>query len=611
VLTLAGSSRSQDWNPCVHGYTDEQYDAWARKVEDAKTHRIAYVSVFNAGGSPAESGTPYFAARAVPNPSGLAWHAKPDLSNDDFDREVKAFKKLGYHLECVCSYFKKDNSRRFAAIWLESGSPAQIREYVNLSYQAFRDILTAEKRRGWMPKMISADRSGTFCALFSIQPSGLLYEDFHDLTADQYQIAIDQWSVQHGYCPTSIAVYPTEQGPRFAGIFVKNGRRSKARLNLFADEYQTEFDQMSKDGYLPVSIAGYENFQSNTHELFDRAMQNFMEKRGIRAGTLAVSRDKQTVFAKGYGFADADGKRPMQADDPMRLASATKAITAAAVRKLVREGKSTLDTKAFPLLGLKPPPERTPDPRLDDITIRHLLEHKGGWVASETFDPMFHPLRIASDMKSAAPPSPVDVIRYMMGRKLQFDPGSKTSYSNFGYCVLGRVIEKVSGQTYPAYVKEHILAPLGVKSVELGRTLPKYRNPREPIYLDPGKDRNIFDPDGGKVPAPDGTFCLETMDSHGGLIGSASDLVRFLSAYWINGEPRQGNGPEYGVIGSLPGAYTLLLQRPNGVNVAAFFNQRSDASGHDYGEIQNLIREAADRQTASVVRYAAVWIKGD
>ena len=170
------------------------------------------------------------------------------------------------------------------------------------------------------------------------------------------------------------------------------------------------------------------------------------------------------------------------------------------------------------MLGLKPPPGPKPDPRLNDITIQHLLEHRGGWDRIEAFDPMGRPLAIAAFLKGPGPAGPVDIIRYMMGQPLQFDPGSKMSYSNFGYCVLGRVIEKVSGQTYPAYVRKSIFAPLGAHSVELGRSLPRYRNPREPFYRHSGKGRNVLDPQSkDKVPLPDGTFYLEAMDAHGGL----------------------------------------------------------------------------------------------
>lgn len=198
----------------------------------------------------------------------------------------------------------------------------------------------------------------------------------------------------------------------------------------------------------------------------------------------------------------------------------------------------------------------------------------------------------------------------MIGQPLQFDPGSKEKYSNFGYCVLGRVIEKVTGKPYMQYVRENLLIPLRITSVELGRSLPADRNPREPVYVDPGEGKNVIQPQStALVPAPDGTFYLEAMDAHGGLIGSAPDLIRFLEAYWISGEPRRGNGQDATFFGSLPGTWTMVMQRPNGVNVVALFNQRTDPSGRDYSQIQSLLRSAADGLTAGGLQYAVVFVK--
>src|SRR5437763_5210888 len=80
---------------------------------------------------------------------------------------------------------------------------------------------------------------------------------------------------------------------------------------------------------------------------FDDAMLRFMAERSIRAGTLAVSKDGKLVLARSYGFADAAGKTPLTLHVPMRLASIGKPITAAAILKLIREGKLRPDAKAF------------------------------------------------------------------------------------------------------------------------------------------------------------------------------------------------------------------------------------------------------------------------
>jgi hypothetical protein len=92
----------------------------------------------------------------------------------------------------------------------------------------------------------------------------------------------------------------------------------------------------------------------------------------------------------------------------------------------------------------------------------------------------------------------------------------------------------------------------------------------------------------GLVSQPDGAFHLEAMDAHGGLTNSTPDVARFLSAYRLNGKPDAG-----AMIGSLPGTFTLMLMRADGVALVALFNQRADTSGLDYFAIRKLLDEAA------------------
>jgi N-acyl-D-amino-acid deacylase len=329
---------------------------------------------------------------------------------------------------------------------------------------------------------------------------------------------------------------------------------------------------------------------------FDDAMLQFMKERDIPAGTLAVMKGGVLILERGYGHLDREGKRPIPPETPMRLASVVKPITAAAIHKLVREGRLSLEDKPFVLLGVKPPPGKEVDPRLRSITVRHLLEHKGGWDRDKAFDPMFRPVQIANELKRQPPAGPRDVIDYMAGQPLQFDPGSRSCYSNFGYCVLGRVIEKVTGRPYVDYVRTELLAPLSITSIELGHSLPAKRNRREPFYCDPGRGRSLFQLDStARIPAPDGAFYLEAMDAHGGLIGSAADVARFYSAYWINGEPRKKGQTFKGTFfGSLPGTWTMAHQRADGVVIVALFNQRKDPSGLSYNEIRDVMDRTAD-----------------
>jgi len=332
-------------------------------------------------------------------------------------------------------------------------------------------------------------------------------------------------------------------------------------------------------------------------QVFDQAMVRFMKERNIKSATLAVMKDGRLLLAHGYGYSDPNQKTVTAPDTLMRIASVSKPITAAAVKQLIRQGKIRLDTKVFPLLGITPLGGSIADSRLNEITVQHLLEHRGGWDRGVAFDPMFRSVQIANALGKSSPASCPDVISYMMSQPLQYAPGKVEAYSNFGYCILGRVIEKVTGQSYESYIQKSLLAPLGINDIAVGYTLPQKRHPKEVgWYIDEENGSSVFD--GQTVPYPDGAFYLEAMDAHGGLISSSISLVKFGQAYWISGEPRNaGESAGWTFFGSLPGTWSMLHQRPDGLNIAVLFNQRRDTnhpSGEEYGKIQDVMNTAAD-----------------
>jgi CubicO group peptidase (beta-lactamase class C family) len=354
---------------------------------------------------------------------------------------------------------------------------------------------------------------------------------------------------------------------------------------------------------------------------FDAAMTAFMGKSGAPGGALAVVKDGRLAFAKGYGLADVDERTAAEPTSLFRIASLSKPITAVAVLALAQKGKLDLDGRAFALLELKPAEKG--DPRLAEITVRHLLHHSAGWDRDRSGDPMFQSIEIAEAQGSAPPADARAIIRWMMGRPLDFDPGARHAYSNFGYCVLGRILEKVSGESYESHVKKAVLEPMGITRMRLGRSLLQDRAKDEARYAQPDAKaaRSVFG--GGRdVPWPYGGFCLEAMDAHGGWIASAVDLVRFASsldkvldaksidtlferppglkpapAYYACGWMVRPVGDRGGMnawhSGSLPGTHSLLVRRHDGLVWAALFNQRSKGDG----EIELALHAAADAVT--------------
>ncbi|MBN9120654.1 MAG: beta-lactamase family protein, partial [Planctomycetes bacterium] len=271
---------------------------------------------------------------------------------------------------------------------------------------------------------------------------------------------------------------------------------------------------------------------------FDDLLTKFLADHKLPGAAAAVTRGGKLAYARGFGLADAETKRPTKADALFRIASVSKPITGAAVMLLVDRGKVKLDEPVMSYLKLKPavPPGETFDTRWEKVTVRQCLQHTGGWDRDRKggFDPIGIPQRITRALQLDGPPSPDDVVRYMMGRPLDFAPGARMAYSNLGYLVLGRVIEAATGQRYEPWVVANVLRPCGAGGMRLARGVPEKRAAAEVRYHDSQNrtGRCLYPPRvGQKVPLPDGAENVEAFEAHGGWVSSAVDLVRFASAF--------------------------------------------------------------------------------
>ncbi len=303
-------------------------------------------------------------------------------------------------------------------------------------------------------------------------------------------------------------------------------------------------------GQVPKTFLGKQSF--------DRLIPQLMSKWNIPGGAIAIAKGDKLVFATAYGLANREQAQPVQPDSLFRIASVSKPFTAVGILKLLEEGKLSLDDQAFRILGDRySSPKDKSDPRLLTVTIRQLLYHSGGWDTEKSGDPLGDFREAARSLGVPLPVSSSDMIRYVAGRKLDFDPGTRHAYSNFGYCLLGRVIERVSGESYEEYIRTHLLKPIGITRMRIGRTLREQRFPGEVCYYPAAgvpPAQSAIKLDGPKVLRPYGSFYLEAMDSHGGWIASAIDLVRFLLSV-------EGNGAHAGLL--KPETIALMTERPS------------------------------------------------
>jgi CubicO group peptidase (beta-lactamase class C family) len=313
----------------------------------------------------------------------------------------------------------------------------------------------------------------------------------------------------------------------------------------------------------------------------DAAMQALMWRHGIRSAALAVARGGKTLFEHTYTWADTSAEPDypvVQPDSPFRLASVSKAFTAALIYELAEARALDLDAPVFPLVGLERAiiADQRVDPRLLTITARHLIDHRGGWDA----DPVFRMRDVARRLGLHVAPTARDIARFMVGEPVRFAPGTQSRYSNFGYLMLGLAAAKMTGMDFPAALKARVAAPLGIAEVHLARTRKERRLPREGFYDQPGSgltpefpDREVRAP----LPYGGGGWLTESMDAPAGLAASAGAVARLIGHYAVWGFGRRRDGQTAARSGVMSGTTSFALSRADGLDLCLIINTRSAA----------------------------------
>lgn len=388
----------------------------------------------------------------------------------------------------------------------------------------------------------------------------------------------------------------------------------------------------------PKLLSVKSNFQITGPEVsallpFDTTMTEFMQQRSIPCAALAVTYQGRLVFARGYTSEDTSDE-VTQPTSLFRVASLTKPLTAAAIMILVQKGKLSLDAYVTDLIQLSPPSGQTADARLGDVTVRHLLQHTGGWDRNLAPDPTWNDRIISQALGVDYPLTTAHIMTYTTGQPLQHDPGTTFAYCNYGYLLLGEIIEQISSQSYEQFILQYILDPLGIYRMRLGESALSGKLPSEVVYHSLYTRTSVIDNSGDSVPFPYGGFNLDYQRAQGGWVASTVDLLRFANAFdsqnnstlflpetieLIFAQPSigpEGNGRWYGLgwfvrnagtsrntwhDGSQPGSSTLMVRRWDGISWVVMFNQREDSSdpnGQSYWQIDDDLHAAANQVTS-------------
>jgi CubicO group peptidase (beta-lactamase class C family) len=225
--------------------------------------------------------------------------------------------------------------------------------------------------------------------------------------------------------------------------------------------------------------------------------------------SIAVMKNGKLVYARGYGHADKSTGEMVSPNTLFRIASVSKPVTAAAIMRLTETTNLKLSDKLFGPSGLLGDYCATAGNCIDKadaekITVQTCLEHATGW----TQDAVWQQYQLNN----------VDITKWALKNYSQPNaPGAKYQYMNFDYFLLGRVIEKKSGQTYENYVKSQILSKCGITKMRIGKDTKAGQFPNEATYYADNNNGDPYD------------LRLTRMDANGGWIARPIDLLMFAA----------------------------------------------------------------------------------
>jgi CubicO group peptidase (beta-lactamase class C family) len=511
-----------------HGMSSVTYQTKFDDYSD-KGYRLIHVDGYNV------NGTTRFAAMWEKK-SGGAWVSFHNMSSSTYRNKFDYYVKTkGYRLIHVDGY-TVGNKARFAAIWEKASGPAWRAKH-NLTRSKLNSVAQEYGAQGYRLYRLSGYVSGgitKYAAIWHKVPANSKYHTF--LSSKEYQSTYEHYATK-GYKIIYLNAFNDASGtPRFAAIWRKATGDYSARHNMTHDNYQSEFENFYYQGLRLKCITGYQSNNKAKYAAFwinrgmarsnlnkiDKIVREPKEMKDAPAIALAITKDERLVYAKAWGYKDDAKNIKISPRHLFRIASLSKMITGASILKLIEDdttGQRELSTEVFEnIFGKKYGSLPTTMKPVADykITVDCLLEHvAGGWG------------RNTGIMAKKSVLSSADHIKWVLSNSSWANdskdsiyelikPGVNYSYSNFSYNLLGRVIEEWSGESYQDYVKNKILAPLGITKMIVSRT----------DCTNTGCTQIL--PSNHVQHMPKARYNYERMDSHGGWSSSPIEFVRFL-----------------------------------------------------------------------------------
>ena len=320
-----------------------------------------------------------------------------------------------------------------------------------------------------------------YAGIWEYNQNGDSWNSHHDIDQTTLQQYLSQYA-NLGLQLTHINSYQSNGNILYAAIWGSNVQQNNVEAELSWLGFNNTLENYHNTGFQIKHVtAASKNSQSfflgvwenqgiwqepDLNHISD-TVTNFMSNFNVPGASLALVKDGRLVYAKGFGVMDKTTKDPVGSKSLFRIASVSKPITSATLMTIIENDPSLLASTIFGPNGILGTEYGTVpySENEKDLTLEQLLEHTAAgtvWSNTGGNDPMFWHTNY--NFKQ--------LIDWVLDtRDPDYLPGQHYAYSNFGYCLLGRVIEKLSGIDYESYVQENVLKQCGINDMHTGGNL--------------------------------------------------------------------------------------------------------------------------------------------
>lgn len=307
-------------------------------------------------------------------------------------------------------------------------------------------------------------------------------------------------------------------------------------------------------------------------------VESFLQTHNIPGAVLAYGPSEAEPKVVAFGVSDPVRNTPMSTDQPFRLASVTKPIAAKALIEAMERGQIDLDRPIAELADLPPPH----DPRAAHITARQLLAHTGGFDRNISFDPIFAPDRLGLDWSASCAEVALTVWQTM---PLDHAPGSKTAYSNVGFCLLTDLLGEDVEDALQQVADIHLEGPAGANW--------ELRSDGWTRVLSSDDDQDWLSGlgiAGGAIGTAEAVWAMaSTPQPFFEATATQDDKSDFYASGW-HVWPEE-NGQHLTHWGGVRGIFTTVFRFSDGETVAALFNASPVAPGNTFTSLHNALYE--------------------